>query len=36
VRVLLIDSPITHYAHIERPAQLAAVLVDAARWVAAP
>jgi pimeloyl-ACP methyl ester carboxylesterase len=36
VRVLLIDSPITHYAHIERPRQLAAVLVDAARWVAAP
>ena len=36
VRVLLIDAPITHYAHIERPRQLAAVLVEAARWVAAP
>jgi pimeloyl-ACP methyl ester carboxylesterase len=36
IRVLLIDSPITHYAHIERPRQLAAVLLDAARWVAAP
>jgi hypothetical protein len=36
VRVLLIDAPITHYAHIERPRQLAAVIVDAASWVAAP
>jgi hypothetical protein len=33
IRLLAIDSPITHYGHIERPKQLAAVLVDAARWV---
>jgi pimeloyl-ACP methyl ester carboxylesterase len=33
VRVLLIDAPVTHYAHIERPKQLAAVLLDAVRWV---
>jgi pimeloyl-ACP methyl ester carboxylesterase len=33
VRVLAIDAPITHYGHIERPKQLAAVLLDAARWV---
>jgi hypothetical protein len=36
VRVLAIDAPLTHYGHIERPRQLAAVLIDAARWVAAP
>ncbi len=36
IRILAIDSPITHYGHIERPKQLAAVLIDAARWVAAP
>jgi hypothetical protein len=36
VRVLAIDAPLTHYGHIERPRQLAAVLLDAARWVAAP
>lgn len=35
IRVLAIDAPITHYGHIERPRQLAAVLVDAARWVSA-
>ena len=35
VRVLLIDAPVTHYAHIERPKQLAAVLLDAVRWVSA-
>jgi pimeloyl-ACP methyl ester carboxylesterase len=33
VRVLLIDAPVTHYGHIERPKQLAAVLLDAVRWV---
>jgi hypothetical protein len=33
IRVLMIDSPITHYAHIERPKQLAAVLVGAVKWV---
>lgn len=35
VRVLMIDAPITHYGHIERPKQLAAVLVDAVKWVRA-
>ena len=35
VRVLLIDAPVTHYAHIERPRQLAAVLLDAVKWVSA-
>ena len=35
VRVLLIDKPITHYGHIERPRELAAVLVGAVRWVIA-
>jgi pimeloyl-ACP methyl ester carboxylesterase len=35
IRVLLVDAPITHYGHIERPKQLAAVLLDAAKWVAA-
>lgn len=34
IRVLAIDAPLTHYGHIERPRQLAAVLVEAARWVA--
>lgn len=33
VRVLLVDAPVTHYAHIERPKQLASVLLDAVRWV---
>lgn len=33
VRVLLVDADVTHYAHIERPKQLAAVLLDAVRWV---
>ena len=36
VRVLAVDAPITHYGHLERPRQLAAVLLEAARWVAAP
>lgn len=35
IRVLMIDAPITHYAHIERPRQLAAVLLDAVKWVSA-
>ena len=35
VRVLLVDAPVTHYAHMERPKQLAAVLLDAVRWVSA-
>jgi pimeloyl-ACP methyl ester carboxylesterase len=33
IRVLLIAAPLTHYGHIERPQQLAAVLVGAVRWV---
>jgi hypothetical protein len=33
IRVLAIDAPITHYGHIERPKQLAAAILDAARWV---
>ena len=33
IRVLLIAAPVTHYAHIERPQQLAAVLIGAVRWV---
>ena len=36
IRVLLIDAPLSHYGHIERPKQLAAVLLDAVRWAAAP
>jgi hypothetical protein len=36
IRVLVIDARVTHYGHIERPKQLAAVLLDAARWVMAP
>jgi hypothetical protein len=33
IRVLLIDAPLTHYGHIERPKALAAVLIDAIKWV---
>ena len=33
IRVLLIAAPLTHYGHIERPKQLAAVLAGTARWV---
>jgi pimeloyl-ACP methyl ester carboxylesterase len=33
IRVLLVDAPVTHYAHIERPKQLAAVLLDVVRWL---
>ena len=36
VRVIAVDAPLTHYGHLERPRQLAAVLLDAARWVSAP
>ena len=35
IRVLLIDAPISHYGHIERPKQLAAVLLGAVKWVVA-
>ncbi len=34
IRILLVDTPMTHYGHIERPKQLAAVLVAAVKWVA--
>ena len=33
IRVLLIAAPVTHYAHIERPRQLAAALLGTVRWV---
>jgi len=33
IRILLVDAPMTHYGHIERPKQLAAVLVAAVKWV---
>jgi hypothetical protein len=36
IRVLLIDAPLTHYGHIERPKQLAGALVEAVRWTVAP
>jgi hypothetical protein len=35
IRVLLVDAPITHYGHIERPKQLAAVLIGAVKWTSA-
>jgi hypothetical protein len=35
IRVLLVDAPISHYGHIERPKQLAAVLVGAVKWASA-
>ncbi len=36
IRILAIDAPLTHYGHIERPKPLAAVIIDAARWLSAP
>jgi hypothetical protein len=33
IRILLIDAPLTHYGHIERPRQLAAVLLETIRWM---
>jgi hypothetical protein len=33
IRIVLVDTPMTHYGHIERPKQLAAVLVAAVEWV---
>jgi hypothetical protein len=33
IRTLLIDVPVTHYAHIERPRQLAGALVAGIRWL---
>ena len=34
IRVLLFDVPATHYAHIEKPRELAGGLVAALRWLA--
>jgi len=34
IRVLLVDTPVTHYGHIERPKQLASVLLDVVKWIA--
>jgi hypothetical protein len=34
IRVLLVDAPISHYGHIERPQQLAGALFTAVRWLA--
>lgn len=36
IRVLTLDAPLTHYGHIERPRELAGVLVSAANWLARP
>ena len=33
IRVALFDLPITHYAHIERPRELAGALVAGLRWL---
>lgn len=33
IRILLIDAPLTHYGHIERPKQLAGVMLEAVRWL---
>lgn len=33
IRVLLLDLPLTHYGHIERPRQLAGALFAAVRWL---
>jgi hypothetical protein len=35
IRILQIDAPLTHYGHIERPKQLAAVLLATIKWVKA-
>ena len=34
IRVLLFDVPVTHYAHVEKPRQLAGGLLAALRWLA--
>lgn len=34
IRVLVLDLPLSHYGHIERPRQLAGVLLESLRWVA--
>jgi hypothetical protein len=36
IRVALVDVPITHYGHIERPRELAGVLVAGLRWLTKP
>lgn len=33
VRILVLDLPLSHYGHIERPRQLAGVLLESLRWV---
>ena len=33
IRVLMIDAPITHYGHIEKPRQVAGVLLEAVTWL---
>lgn len=33
IRVLELDMPMTHYGHVEAPAPLAAVFVDAVKWL---
>ena len=33
VRVLVIDAPLTHYGHIERPRERARILLGAVRWL---
>lgn len=36
IRVLLFDVPMTHYAHVEKPKQLAGGLVAALQWLTQP
>ncbi len=33
IRVALFDLPITHYAHVERPKQLASAMITALKWL---
>ena len=33
LRIVVLDLPMTHYGHIEKPRELAAVLTQAARWL---
>lgn len=35
IRVLLLDFPMTHYGHIERPRELAGVLLETVQWLQA-
>jgi hypothetical protein len=34
IRILLLDMPLTHYGHIEKPRELAGALIAAGRWLA--